>query len=173
MLRNSTVYNIYSFPPFLSLLTSSLTKFSMELMEPVSSVASLEKLVAPGLWLRAKEKFFRQQLMPRPSLAALLSFILEGIQVHPFRLSEYCKKQVWTSPRQLCRTLIGKQIMYKLVQAPRWLWMIGRVGDSKVADYISRCWLELISWISLTMLHRLHTSLWIELIKELTQCLCD
>lgn len=55
-----------------------------------------------------------QLLMPRPSLAVLLSFILERIQMHPFRLSEYYKKWVWTSPKQLCRILIGKQIMYKL-----------------------------------------------------------
>lgn len=108
-LINSTVYNIFSFPPFLSWLTSLLMKFSMELMAPVSSVALLEKLVAPGLWLTVKGRFSRRQLMPRPRLTVLLSFTLEGMQAHPFRSSEYCKKQVQTSPKQLCRTSIGKQ----------------------------------------------------------------
>ena len=108
-LINFTVYNTFSFPPFLSWLTSSLMKFSMELMAPVSSVALLEKSVAPGPWLTVKGRFSRRQLMPRPSSAVLLSFTLEGMQAHPFRSSECCKKQVQTSPKQLCRTWIGKQ----------------------------------------------------------------
>lgn len=66
-LINSIVDKIFSFLLFLSLLMSSLMKFSMELMELVSSVASLEKLAAPGLWLRAKGRFFKQQLMLRLS----------------------------------------------------------------------------------------------------------
>lgn len=120
MLQKCTV-RTFSSSLFLSWLMSSLMKFSTELMEPVSSVALLEKSVAPGLWLRVKERFYRQQLMPRFSLAVLWLFIQGEIQVPHFRLSACCKKRARTSPKQSCRTLTGKQSIYKLVQTIPWL----------------------------------------------------
>lgn len=111
---NSTIYKMCSFSLFFSLLVSLLMKFSMELMEPLSSVVSLEKLVALGLWLRVKERFFMQQHMPRLSSAVRLLSILDGIQGHHFRLSEYCKRQVQTCPKQWCPTWTGKQAVLQI-----------------------------------------------------------
>lgn len=103
-----TTYQIGSSSFFLSLQISLLMKFSMELMEPVSSAELLEKSAAPGLWLTARERCFRPLLMPRLSLAVLSSSILEGAQTHHFRSSAYCRKQVQTSLKQLCPTSTGK-----------------------------------------------------------------
>lgn len=99
-----------SFSLSLSLQMSSLVKFSMELTAPVSSVELLEKLAVPGLWLTARERYFRLRLTPKLSLVVRWSSTLDGTQVHHSRSSEYCKKQGRTSLKRSCPTLTGKRV---------------------------------------------------------------